>query len=414
MTRYSIVVPTRNRPETLESCIKTCMAQHYEHMELIVSDNSDSSHSHSVRQIVESTGSSQIRYVKPNSNLAMTDSWEFALGHARGKYVIFLGDDDGLAHHALPELDKLFELSAAPVVSWMPAYYYWPNMPEDRANRINIPLIQKIGWASGRQVIKRVIKFRSSYDALPMLYNSAVERELIESIKTTKGRFFFSEYPDIYSGFAVAERAARYLKTDIPFSIAGTSAKASGFAYLFDGDPSVAEDFRSLNRSANILGHRNSPQGSLLPACISSSFNWARDNLFPNDLLLKMSEDDLAGACLDALGGLSDGRAAIELDTLSQFFGKNKAVLSRMRKYVIAKVNPPDDGVDRPKLAIPKTKFDESGERLLLDGSRFGISNIFDCANLIENLLGYRANGIDWDSLLRNDSLRKRIRNRVG
>ena len=60
-----------------------------------------------VRGVVDEVASPKVRYLRTPDALAMSSNWEFALSHARGEFVILMGDDDGLLPHALAELDKI-------------------------------------------------------------------------------------------------------------------------------------------------------------------------------------------------------------------------------------------------------------------------------------------------------------------
>ena len=124
---FSIIIPTRNRQETLPYALLTCLNQvDFEDYEIIISDNSDN------RIIsykaIEFCLNEKIRYIYPPHIMSMTDHWEFALNFARGEYVTYLGDDDGLLRQCL-----------ITVAMWLHAHdnieavisksllYLWPN-----------------------------------------------------------------------------------------------------------------------------------------------------------------------------------------------------------------------------------------------------------------------------------------------
>lgn len=98
--RFSIVVPTRNRPETLRHSLATCLDQDFDDYEILVSDNSDPAAAAQVAEIVAVAASSRIRYLPPERPLAMSANWERGLSQVRGEYVTVLGDDDGLMPYA--------------------------------------------------------------------------------------------------------------------------------------------------------------------------------------------------------------------------------------------------------------------------------------------------------------------------
>src|SRR5204863_7515060 len=101
------VIPTRERAETLQYSLRTCVEQGFDDYEIVVCDNCSSP---ATREVVEACTSPRVRYVRADRPLAMSANWELAVSHARGEYVTVLGDDDGLMPYALRELDALARL----------------------------------------------------------------------------------------------------------------------------------------------------------------------------------------------------------------------------------------------------------------------------------------------------------------
>src|SRR3954469_17118440 len=95
---YSIVMPTRERADVLHSAISTILKLTRPNYELIVMDNCGSP---ATREVVEGFANARIRYFRAPERLSMADNWEMGLAQARGDYVTFLGDDDGIMPDAL-------------------------------------------------------------------------------------------------------------------------------------------------------------------------------------------------------------------------------------------------------------------------------------------------------------------------
>src|SRR5262245_53547290 len=95
--RYSIVVPVRERPETLAATLRTCLAVEHDDYEVVVFDNASGP---GVREAVDSVamprGPAPLRYERSDELLPMTQNWNAAVGHARGEYVIVIGNDDAI------------------------------------------------------------------------------------------------------------------------------------------------------------------------------------------------------------------------------------------------------------------------------------------------------------------------------
>ncbi|HSQ54984.1 MAG TPA: glycosyltransferase family 2 protein, partial [Gemmata sp.] len=274
--RFSVVIPTRERAETLRYALHTCLDQKFDDYEIVVSDNDSSP---ATREVVAEAKSAKVRYFRTPRLLAMSSNWDFAVSQARGEYVILIGDDDALLPHALAELDKLFREQKARVIRWEAAFYTWPSFVlKGQENYIRVPMGRALREVAGLDVIRAVIGFLTPYTALPMLYNASVHRSILDELRANTGRVFPHPVPDIYSGFAIAAVAGNFLTTDVPMSIAGQSGASNGIATLFHrGASPIDREFRDLNARE---GFHSDPRIPELPAFphvpVADAFSFAK------------------------------------------------------------------------------------------------------------------------------------------
>ncbi|HMK12331.1 MAG TPA: glycosyltransferase family 2 protein [Acidimicrobiales bacterium] len=89
----SILVPTYNRCSTLETALDSAIGQTHRPIEVVVSDNgsTDDTQATCTRYAEERA---EIRYLRQPRNLGPTQNFELLRRAARGKYLVFLGDDD--------------------------------------------------------------------------------------------------------------------------------------------------------------------------------------------------------------------------------------------------------------------------------------------------------------------------------
>ena len=107
---FSILLPTKNRPEYLEESILSVLWQNFESYELIVSDNCNDNRT--VDILNKYRNHPKIKIIRPEKELAMPDNWEFAAKHASGKYCMVLPDRKLLYKNALSTIQqKLFKSS---------------------------------------------------------------------------------------------------------------------------------------------------------------------------------------------------------------------------------------------------------------------------------------------------------------
>lgn len=229
MPKLSIVVPTRERSDTLLHTIRTLVNQDYQDCEIIVSDNASKD---DTRGVVESFSDSRIRYINTGKRVSMSENWEFALAHVKGEFVTYIGDDDGFLPGALTKAMDLLEKSQSNALIWDKAEYCWPDHIDDsyqnwlsvRTGNYSIQVVD------GRKRLGKVISFREVYTRLPCIYNGIIFKAVIDRNieSSTNGAFFNSISPDVFSGIALSAIIDNYLLTNYPFSVNGASRHSNG------------------------------------------------------------------------------------------------------------------------------------------------------------------------------------------
>src|SRR5580692_212973 len=144
MPFVTVIIPTRERCETLQLALQTVCGQDFDDAEFIVSDNVSED---DTANVVAGFSDPRVRYIRTPKRLSMSDNYSFALGHARGTYVTILGDDDGLIPGALSVLAHWARATGTDAISWQEATYYWPthSLPE-RRGRLQVPLLN-VNWS---------------------------------------------------------------------------------------------------------------------------------------------------------------------------------------------------------------------------------------------------------------------------
>lgn len=279
MEKYTVIVPTRDRAETLEATLRTCLRQTYENFEVIVSDNCSEDHT---QEIVSGLKDSRIRYLNTGSRLSMSGNFEFALQHATEGFVMFVGSDDGLMPDAIGYVDSIVKEYKVDAVSCRQATYVWPDFPDQNiAGRFVLESLRDgVEVRKTDEWIKKALSFKSFYCFdLPNLYCGFVNRKVIDRAYKD-GRYFRSITPDAYSAFASAIFLERYAFSHRPFSIAGASVKSNGASGLHPkGDIKEAVKFIQENDIKLADGFVNCPSFEIILAETFAKLNQA----FPNE-----------------------------------------------------------------------------------------------------------------------------------
>lgn len=284
---FSIVIPTRQRHETLPFAIKTVLQQSFLDYEIIVSDNCSS---YETFQVVQELNNPKIKYIRSEIPLSMSDNWELAVSQCSGKYIILFGDDDGLVNGSLLYLYEVIKETGFEVIRWERVYYSWPNIyPVQFANCLSLPIGVKNHILRGKNVIQNLINLKTGYTNLPMLYNSAVKKDILIKLKGETGRLFRSITPDVYSGYALAYISDNYLSLGKPLSINGGSAKSNGASHMFQPTSNaIVSDFKQLNEKSALNFHSQIPNIRSLTATLIEPFLQFQDAITIDDIKIDM------------------------------------------------------------------------------------------------------------------------------
>lgn len=381
---FSIIIPTRNRVDTIKYTLQTCIDQRdFDNYEIIINDNSDDdqtkiyvaklmSDNHRARQ--------KIKYHKRADICSMSRNFEEAILRAEGDYVIVIGDDDGILPLALSELSKLVAKTGAGVIKWRNGLYNWPSMTfQNAAHYLGFCLQRSFQTLSAKDELVKSLEILN-YDNLPMLYiNAAVRRDVVESLRDGDGRMFRSRSPDVYSAIAIAYRCGEYIDTTIPFTIAGLSHFSNGVSTAFEGDNTAPRvDFWKLNWQDGIHHHGHVPNLAVFPIVdLADSFYHAKGFYFSDDDTLKLPRWRIMQACIERCD-----TSVPEVRNELMRACEDDAELTRLVLELLSK--------DAPCVPGPRLKpvnLGADGVNLHLDASEFGVETIKDAVGLVHKIV---------------------------
>lgn len=229
MHKFTLVIPTRERADTLYWTLKACLEQTYANYEIIVSDNFSNDNT---KQVVESFESPRIRYVNPGKRLSMTSNFEHGLSKVKEGFVCFLGDDDALIPNCLEEVSKLISETKTQAIAWKPAGYIWNSVSDKQiAGKLKLPLTNSYSLLNGKEILKQTERDVYLSIKMPSPYWSFVHIDLINQC-FRDGRFFYSFIPDTYAGAMIASVCGNYVYSQRPFSISGSSHHSNALGFF--------------------------------------------------------------------------------------------------------------------------------------------------------------------------------------
>jgi len=313
-TRFTVVIPTRERCDTLEWALKTCVTQDCDNLEIIVSDNNSAD---KTEEVVRSYNDPRIRYVNPGRRLSMTDNFEFALSYVTGGFVTCIGDDDGLLPNALRELDVVIRQYKTQAITWRRQVYYWPGFVRPYfGNTLHMNLFQddSVREVNATEMLREVIAFRQPYYdittfkfyELPSIYNSFVDHNIVRAATARSGRFFHSINPDIYSSVAIACMLDKYHIASRAYGLVGASHHSNGASYMSNSYQTDRTSPTHAYLSENTLAFHPdllmAPSSAIL---LAESYLQARDHLdFPDKCAVDLH--DVIRAAVEDRNSLPD------------------------------------------------------------------------------------------------------------
>jgi hypothetical protein len=214
---------------------------------------------------------------------------------------------------------------------------------------------------------------------------------VLAELRRRTGRVFPHPIPDVYSGFAVAHVAGRFLSTAVPMTVSGQSRASNGIATLFNrGRSEIDREFYALNARDGLLPEPTVPDLPVFPHVpVADSFTFAKRVLFPASDA-RLDRRALTAACVT-------GARVAERDwpTALAAVRASLADAPELQKWF-------DAGFARAPYCEPgpvhlrplQLGFD--GQHLHLDAAAFGVTDVAGAAHLCEQLLHYRGRAVEY------------------
>jgi glycosyltransferase involved in cell wall biosynthesis len=372
---FSVIIPTRARPDTLRHALRTVVAQEERDLEIIVHEcGADPA----TASVLAEFDDPRIRSFKTIEPVRMTENWERALRCATGEYLFVLGDDDGLLPQACAIARQILERHSIEILSWRPAQYFWPEFfEEDARNKIISIHGTVLGCTlkASRATLYPTYHFRQYYIELPMLYNSFVARTLIERVYESRGRYFVGSMPDVVSGIINLCYSDRFLRCNRPLSISGVSRHSTGHNFA-SGNPELQSKVKS-SAFGQLHFHPTMIASHSFPLAVGNEFLIAKEELFPD----REPEFDYAAMLQEAIRSLNDIPEEYDL-VLDQC----RSIAERNGLSIDEAEIPPRG----PRPSRPRVGRYETGPGTILhtvDGHSAGVANVFDATQLLHRML---------------------------
>lgn len=292
--KFTVLIPTRERYDTLEMSLKTVTNQDYENLEIIVSDNFSCD---ATEEVVRDANDKRVKYVNTGKRVSMSENWEFALSHVTGNWLTIIGDDDALLPNCFDKINKIADEAHVEAIRTSTCSYAWPALLGAKSGHLSVPMGS--GWEirDSKYWLDKVLNGEQHYTMLPMLYNGGfVSMNAIKSGIGKTGKFYQSCIPDVYSAVVLSQVIDKYVYSFEPVAINGASHHSTGTAQ-FNKNLSSSDE---INPAQKYQNEGNISFHPIIPMCADGSYPKSIQALV-YESYLQASEvfPDLKNLCLD-------------------------------------------------------------------------------------------------------------------
>ena len=409
---FSIVVPVRNATDTLYYTLRTCIEQEYDgDYEVLVSDNSVPGNT-VVYDTCKKLNNKHIRYIKTPRELDLTKSFEYAYLKAKGKYIISIGADDGMLPWALKSLEIVWQEktnSGRNVITWDRGFYAWPGFNGGQQHQLVIPNRYEKGKICGKlnrskDYLLTIINNPSAMYVLPNMYiNSGFKREYLKEIYNRTGEILSGSAQDIYMGLLNLGINNEILHLDYPITIAGMSNSSVGAICnksSTDTDIKSIDSIQIVNGSTGLYAYVYGEESRKYPMLRTdvSGMYMSIARLTAKKILPRLQDDiemykviysnmyktigiTSEKYCINSYEGYEKAKKVSE--ELGEWY--RKIIMPKVRE--LTNITAKDLERNMAK-KMYKEGFVESGG-VILDASRYGVTNIYEAVLLFKNFLNF-------------------------
>lgn len=288
----SIVVPTKDRYYYLKYLIEQVANSASDEIELVIQDNSDDNSEFVIYLNKHNYDFIHYNYIR--GQIPMSINSDYAILNSTGKYVCFLGDDDGFTKYLLDGV-RWMDQEGVEAVRPAEVTYSWPDAPQGKSAEMSFyPFTGKVKFVSALEELLKVLKQGiQNRGNMPMAYHAVVSREALDKVYKIAGTYFPGNSPDISNAVALSLVVNKFALVDIPWAYSGNSAyKGGGVFAKGNSSPKITE----------IPWFRPNPEerwSKLVPRIASGSNIWADSaietlkNMNREDLINKVNFDEM-------------------------------------------------------------------------------------------------------------------------
>lgn len=291
----SIIIPTRDREKYCISCVEYMLSVFPLEVQFVIQDNSVSE---LISEWKEEHNRENVTYNHIYEPLSPIDNFNKAIELARGKYIIFVGDDDIVLPNAFDLVKWADSEGVDSIAQKRNVSYLWPN--GCRSGELLEPYVPN-SEAIERCDLKKCLAnylMEGCCDNprlyhLPSFYHGIIKRTILDNIKKDTGDYLGGLSSDSYSATALSFYVTNHIEINKFFTIPGACPSSTTVANMqraHCGELSMAPH---LQNRKNYKWHVLIPEYYSIQTIWSESVLQALNDTNHNDYLRYFSSEDL-------------------------------------------------------------------------------------------------------------------------
>ena len=222
----SIVIPTKNRYETLCPLLIALSSLIKDDIEIVVQDNSDNN-----KDFLDFLNQRRlpINYNYCAEWLSVGDNCDRAIMNASGKYITFIGDDDSVAPQ-ICDVARILDKYNVDSCSCNYTLYRWPSATINGKKSFEYKVKNKIfDKPKLNELRKKIMRAGIQHkNGMPGVYHGMVKKDVLNQVYNKTGSYFPGPSPDMANSFALSYFAKNHINISIPYVIDGYSKASTG------------------------------------------------------------------------------------------------------------------------------------------------------------------------------------------
>jgi len=246
----SIIIPTKNRYNTVLYAINSALNIISQDFEIVVQDCSENNN---LFTLINNTynNDERIKYYYSNDSPSLTENWNRAIGNTNGKYLCGIGDDDAILKNII-DVTNWMNINDIDTLLASFILYIWPDAYK------NSYLNSKISYNKFYTGKFKKINLNYYYknkatncgfgytDNLPNLYHGIVKKSLFEKHKVITGKYLDSTSFDVYNAFIISKYTKNFVLLDYPITIRGISGNSNANRIVLNRSKEHFIEFKNI------------------------------------------------------------------------------------------------------------------------------------------------------------------------